>query len=282
VNLTTATPAEIDTVLAEIWERREDARFAGIMAAHALREAEAKVEKYSQEGAATWNLSTWERQVTDLTAKIEAAQVAFRAAVAEAAPYEAEFTRRGGWTRAYKVLNSNGHIHTSMDCHTCFNTTRFGWLPQVSGLDESEIVDMAGEGACTVCYPTAPAIGPNTLYTPVEAAERAARAAEKAAKAEAKAAKSLSLDGSVVEVRWTYTWMDKDRRGWKDIKTYRAAELFVVEALSRPGVVDSDVPTPEVLDQVLGMMAAKKGMSVEEIVKPLQAKADKKRKARVW
>lgn len=279
MNITTATPAEIDTVLAEIWERREDARFAGIMAAHSLREAEAKVEKYSQEGAASWNLSSWERQVTDLTAKIEAAQVAFRAAVVEAAPYEDEFDRRGGWTRAYKVLNSNGHVHTSMDCSTCFATTRFGWLPQVSGLDESEIVDMAGEGACTICYPSAPAIGPNTLYTPVEAAERAARAAEKAEKAAAKAAKSLSIDGSVVEIRWTY---GENRRGWKDIKTYRAAELFVVEALSRKGVVDYDIPPFEIIDQVVGMMAQKKGVGSAEILAPLQAKADKKAKARAW
>jgi hypothetical protein len=280
MDITTATPAEIDTVLAEIWERRETARFRGLAAAKHAESHRDGIAKYE---AGDLRYSAYSQSTLDrLEAEIAECQRLVAECDVEAEPYEAEYHRRGRWTRAWKVTNSNGHIHRSMHCSTCYPTTSFGWLPQVSGLDEAEIVDLAGEGACTICYPSAPAVGPNRLYTPTEQAEREARAAEKAAKAAAKAAKSLSLDGSVVEVRWTYTWLDKDRRGWKDIKTYRAAELFVVEALSRPGVVDSDVPPVEVLDEVLDMMAAKKGLPVEEIRKPLQAKADKKRAQRVW
>ena len=29
------------------------------------------------------------------------------------------------WTRAFLVINSNGHVHSSMDCNTCFPTTRY-------------------------------------------------------------------------------------------------------------------------------------------------------------
>ena len=27
------------------------------------------------------------------------------------------------WTRAFLVINSNGHVHSSMDCNTCFPTS---------------------------------------------------------------------------------------------------------------------------------------------------------------
>lgn len=70
-----------------------------------------------------------------------------------------EFDRRGGWTRAFIVTNGNGHIHSSMSCQTCNKMgkrTSFQLVSQVSGEKEEYIVDLAGERACTVCYPTAP------------------------------------------------------------------------------------------------------------------------------
>lgn len=60
------------------------------------------------------------------------------------------------WTRAFIVRGRDGHIHKSRSCHTCRPTTDFGWLPQLSGQSEEEIVAAAGEMACTVCYPSAP------------------------------------------------------------------------------------------------------------------------------
>jgi len=83
------------------------------------------------------------------------------------------------WTRAFLVLASNGHVHSSMDCNTCFPTTRYNWLVQYSNDEESTIVEDAGQDACTICYPSAPA----------EVLNRPSRivTADKIAKAEAKA-----------------------------------------------------------------------------------------------
>lgn len=70
---------------------------------------------------------------------------------------ENEYDRRGGWTRAWLV--TDGHVHRSRNCSTCNNgeqPTRFCWLPEMSGKKEEEIVEAAGDRACTVCYPSAP------------------------------------------------------------------------------------------------------------------------------
>jgi hypothetical protein len=66
----------------------------------------------------------------------------------------AEFTRRGGWTRFFLV--PGGHIHSSMECSTCYPTTQFGWLPALSGLTEADAVTAHGTLLCSVCFPDAP------------------------------------------------------------------------------------------------------------------------------
>lgn len=49
---------------------------------------------------------------------------------------------------------ATGHIHSSMACSTCYPTrAEFGWLTDLSGADEAEIIEHAKEVACTVCYP---------------------------------------------------------------------------------------------------------------------------------
>ena len=67
------------------------------------------------------------------------------------------WVEEGYWTRAFLVINSNGHVHKSTDCSTCFESTRYEWLTAYSGDDEAAIVEAAGETACTICYPSAPA-----------------------------------------------------------------------------------------------------------------------------
>lgn len=59
-----------------------------------------------------------------------------------------------GWTRAYLV--PGGHIHSSMQCSSCYPSTQYSWLTSLSGADEAEIIEYAKEVACTVCYPDAP------------------------------------------------------------------------------------------------------------------------------
>lgn len=98
-----------------------------------------------------------------------------------------------GWSRAFIV--SGGHVHSSTNCHTCFTTTVFYGVPQCSGLNEDEIVELAGERACTVCYPSAPVDvlkRKSQLFTRDEAEAQRVRD-EKAAKRDAKEAAKITV-----------------------------------------------------------------------------------------
>jgi len=61
-----------------------------------------------------------------------------------------------GWSRFFLVTNSGGHIHRDQSCTTCFPTTQYGWLYELSGLTEAEAVEEYGEILCSICYPSAP------------------------------------------------------------------------------------------------------------------------------
>lgn len=61
-----------------------------------------------------------------------------------------------GWSRFFLVTSSPGHIHSSLGCSTCRNTTTYGWLPELSGKTEAETVKELGPALCTVCFPSAP------------------------------------------------------------------------------------------------------------------------------
>jgi hypothetical protein len=72
------------------------------------------------------------------------------------AAFDAANEKYGGWSRFFLVQNTNGHIHSSMHCSTCYSTTPFGWLPDLSGLTEAEAVEEWGGILCSVCFPSAP------------------------------------------------------------------------------------------------------------------------------
>ena len=125
------------------------------------------------------------------------------------------------WTRAFLVLASNGHVHSSLDCSTCFPTTRYQWLIQYSNDDEATIVDDAGQDACTICYPSAPA---ETLNRPsrIVTADKIAKAqakAERDAKREAKLAKQKA-DAPTASGESLYF---KDGKYTEEIRTERTA-----------------------------------------------------------
>ena len=144
----------------------------------------------------------------------------------EAAPYNAEFMRRGCWTRAFLVVNNGtGHVHSTMNCTTCYPTTQYHWLTELSDHDEQDIVDAAGEGACTVCYGSAPVKlrldRPRAVFTD----EERARIAEREKKAQAKvaaAAQAITVDRYWDVTRWTR----------KTFKTERAATNAIASELS--------------------------------------------------
>ena len=182
MNLTTTSPAEIDAKLSKLgYDRAVNEMRAEQMAAAATRQA------------GMYNEATYIARSQEHAAKAAAL-------AEEMAPLEAEFIRRGGWTRAFLVSNTGGHVHKNMHCGTCFPTTQYAWMTEFSGMDEAEIVDAAGERACTVCYPTAPAAvlsQPTRMFTPDEK-ERQAAKAEREAKAAAARSATVVTTGGVV------------------------------------------------------------------------------------
>lgn len=124
-------------------------------------------------------------------ARLEAELARVRAAQA---PLEAEYEARGRWTRAFLVNNTSGHVHSSMSCSSCFPTTAYKWVTDLSGATEAEIIDAAGWRACTVCFPDAPveALKGETRLLSDEDVDKAARKAERDAATAAKKAKAAA------------------------------------------------------------------------------------------
>jgi hypothetical protein len=272
MDLTTATPVEIDTALAEVYSRIT-------VVQRQVDRTRDLVEYYGRKSnieASVWDVSRYDAAIERLENLRDELHRTYR----EAVPFNTEFDRRGGWTRAFLVID--GHVHSSMNCGSCYPTTQYAWLPEVSGQDEAEIVDAAGEGACTVCYPSAPVdvlSKPQRLWTAAQREERSARDAEKVARLAKKAAAGLTADGSPLNLRWA-----KGYDGRKELKTARAAELWLVEQMTITQTADLkgkanayDTPAPQdMITQVLELLAAKAGTDVETVRAPLAAKAAKK------
>jgi hypothetical protein len=80
---------------------------------------------------------------------------ALREALAAVAACEAEYLSRP-WNRAYIVVSSaNGHVHRNW-CGSWRWTTLVAIVVEMSGKDETDIVDYAGAQACSRCFKTAP------------------------------------------------------------------------------------------------------------------------------
>ncbi len=95
-----------------------------------------------------------------------------------------------GWSRFFLVTSSDGHIHRHTNCSTCYPTTRFAPLPNLSGLTEHDAVADQGEILCSVCFPDAP-VAWTSGVSKATAAEREARAAAKAERDAKKRAKAI-------------------------------------------------------------------------------------------
>lgn len=158
--------------------------------------------------------------------RYEDAKARVETLLTEVQPLDEEFDRRGGWTRAFLVNNSNGHVHRSQACSTTYPTTQWLWLPEFSDHAESEIVEAAGERACTVCYPSAPVevlARPTQIFTPDEVEKQRAREEREAKKAAAQAAQ--------VVVEGYLEFGGKQSRA-KTFKTVRAVTNDIASHLS--------------------------------------------------
>lgn len=259
------SPAEIDSQLAELYHEAAKAQSRVESAEHSVHYVANDKRNYVGRRQ-VWGLKLDEAidaaeqvAVTDVTYKGDEAQraldsyeAAIKALDAIKRQYEAlddEFDRRGGWTRAFIVTNGNGHVHSSMHCGTCFPTTQFGWLPQVSGQTEDQIVDAAGEQACTVCYPSAP-VRPsykkaNTLET---ADQKAAREAREAHKVELDAKKAKAAEKALV--------VSFSKFGYKDtVRTVQSAwnalVSIIVDHKMTDGRYDAHLNAQKVLSEAL-------------------------------
>lgn len=96
-----------------------------------------------------------ERQVRSTLEKLEAARIEQVEVENAMMPLQATYAEHR-WSRFFLVVSSAGHIHSSTCCSTCRPTTRYGWLPELSGKTEAEAVEAHGPALCSVCFPSAP------------------------------------------------------------------------------------------------------------------------------
>jgi hypothetical protein len=196
----------------------------------------------------------------------------------------ADWYANGCWSRFYLVCNSNGHIHSSVNCSTCYDTTQYSWLTSLSGLTEEDAVKAEGEVLCSVCFPSAPVAWTNGISRRDKEA-KAQRDAEKAERQRKKAEKSLSLDGEVVTIRTE----GKSYYNRKEFKTLRSAELWLVEAyaynfveaLKVTGTTTYWVSAPDAYSEenvlyVVDLYAQKTGISTDDVIANAIKKATKK------
>ncbi len=177
-----------------------------------------------------------------------------------------------GWSRAFIV--SGGHVHSSTNCHTCFTTTVFYGVPQCSGMDEVEIVELAGERACTVCYPTAPVDvlkRKSQLFTRDEDEKQRIRD-EQAAKRSAKEAAKITV------------FLPQEGKNGRD-ETYGTVRSARIEAVDAYGWAiygaayydgGTSVRHLSNFEAIVAAVAERENMTVEFVATELRNKAEAK------
>jgi hypothetical protein len=322
--LTTATPVEIDRALAALWQDRyaEQARasqawdtmthyvrevmrhqgtikgFAkptptqvrDFLSEHAeISENEAlQVEAYGSAWIVRDAQKAWEYydRYQDHSAKADEALM-------DMEPLDQEFARRGGWNRAYLVVtNGSGHVHRSMNCSTCYPTTQYHWMTDYSDHTEAEIVEAAGERACTVCYPSAPVgVKGTRMFTPDEV-EKQKRAQEREQKRQERAAATITLqvwekgfrqaEPSLTNVTWKTTRaLQNDAGAFVRVMHggYALVNGFRLDLLDWVG--DQRVPVhQEEAKHNLGVMLEalqERGVDTEALVEKNRKRAEKER-----
>lgn len=276
------TPSEIDVQLAALYESENKALNVVAMAKATIHRLAG--DRQSWGAGRPWGKSLNDclvavetmaeddqtyrgRNAYDALVRLEEATNALTDVREQAKPLNEEFTRRGGWTRAFLATSSTSpHVHNGMGCSTCNKmgkATQFGWFPQYSGKPESEIVEDAGERACTTCYPSAP-VGtlsrPTKFLSEDEVAKAVAREERLAKRAKADAEKIVVediADGSTLHTRS------------KTFKSLRAAVQYAASqraSVLRWGMCHPCVPVwNRDADKVEQAIAAKTGQSLAEV-----------------
>ncbi|MEJ8654854.1 hypothetical protein WKI65_44155 [Streptomyces sp. MS1.AVA.3] len=193
-----------------------------------------------------------------------------------------EFTRRGGWTRAFLVQGPGGHVHSSEDCSTCNRMgqrTRFVRMVDYSGKSESEIIEDARSRACTVCYRNAPVEAlrqPTRMFGPDEIAAQAARA-EREAKKKAKQAKDAA--NAITDVNGGPLYDVPEGMGYRSvIKTLRAARFEITDRCWRAAHWgDKDGRHARAIAFLAPSIATKEGKTTEQVITEAEQRAKRRR-----
>lgn len=290
--LSQATEQQIDTALAKLYTRQFDIESRYLISArHSLQLA---VQRKQPSPASTAELLAAAYAIAEADAGMtgracrETAE-AYEDIVAQinslraaAMPLNSEFDTRGGWTRAFLVTGSDGHVHSSMDCSTCnrgiYNTS-FEWLPEYSARTEEEIIADAGWRACTICFTGAPTGTPFTLPSAMlSTADRKRKQASRereTRRAQLRAdriAKGLTEDGSPFVIELTVP-----RKGRESFKTERAAMNWVVGTLADAqafGFATSLEAAREGIAKVEAAIAAKHQIAVEDVRADIARRVD--------
>lgn len=205
-----------------------------------IRDMEAWIQNPRPSDYGAWRYKDPETQIDKAREQILVDQAAAeKIRDEEIKPIDDEFEARGGWTRFFLVTgNTGGHVHRSMSCSTCFATTQFVWLYNESGKNEDEIVERAGDGACTVCYPSAPVADrnnprPNPFEDPAVTEKRRVREEEKAVRDATKLAKGIFTEtGETLREAPDLNPDGSVRYRGREVKTERGAELRAVDLLT--------------------------------------------------
>lgn len=285
MDVTTATPVEIDTKLNDLYNdlaRAVNRQATALIQIHQAVGDDTSYRKTKHDLTHEQAIAKAELQAASdndwlgsarkgLEALIEA-QAGMKQITDQIDPLEAEYSRRP-WSRAWLVTSSVGHVHRNKSCSTCNIRTSYALMFMFSGQTEAQIVDAAGERACTVCYPTAPAEilnRPTQMFTPDEVekqAARAARAAAKAARDAKKIANALTADGSELKVT--------DAHGSRQFfQTERAATTWMVQDKGYHQWLDYSIST-EANETIIAAIATKHGKTVEEVTAEIDTKVAK-------
>lgn len=179
MDLSQATPVEIDTIIADLamqaWKQadRIDRALASLHHAvgdrqisrtawrmsddEVIRKVQNLLEHDDRPDFIKFHGSTQEK-VTKSLKTIEEAQAERARLFDEIRIHEDEYRRRP-WSRFFMLRRTvNAHIHSHSGCQGLHSSdlSDLGWHPELSGKSEKEAVDELGPVMCSKCFPSAP------------------------------------------------------------------------------------------------------------------------------
>lgn len=207
------------------------------------------------------------------------------------------YKERGSWNRAFLATSANGHVHKNRKCSTCNKNgkrTKFEMMTNYSNSSQEDIVNDAGERACTTCYPDAPVnvLNKKTKMFTKDEEEKEKRKQELAKAKQEKAAKAIAnaptADGSPILL--TKELGGTSIGGGERVKTEREARRIVADNIT-DNLVNSTAGSsnkinPDYLKReengnlhILKSLAEKHDMSIREVQESIRPSVEKKLKA---